>query len=385
MTLDAPAPQSLPADARSEAFRVMPWVHHCGRLVARHRRLWIRLGNAETRMRAADIEAIAIEKPVFVCGLARAGTTILLETLAAHPQLGSHRYRDDPFIFTPIFWNLFLARLPNERSTPAQRAHADGIEVTADSPEAFEEAIWMAFFDRLHDPRRSGVLDAEASCPPFEAFFRDHIRKLLWVRGRRRYLSKANYNMTRMAYLLKLFPDARFVVPLRDPVAHIASLAKQHRLFSAGEQRYPRALEHMRRIGHFEFGLDRRPINVDDGAMAEILQSFGDGEEVRGWALYWASLHAWLADRLEADAALRAAVRVVPFEDLCRSPRETLSGIFEHCALPDSDNLVAEAAARMHAPSYYRPDFTSADLAVIEAATGATARRFGYGEGAEGS
>src|SRR3546814_6853228 len=79
--------------------------------------------------------------------------------------------------------------------------------------------------------------------------------------------------------LLKLFPDARFVLPLRDPAAHIASLVKQHRLFCQGERRHPAALDHMQRIGHFEFGLDRRPINVGDGAMGEILQAFHDGEE----------------------------------------------------------------------------------------------------------
>jgi hypothetical protein len=380
MTLASQLLLTPPVEARTEAFRVTPWVHHCGRLVARHRALWIRLGNAETRLRASDIEDIAVENPVFVCGLARAGTTILLETLAQHPQLGSHRYRDDPFIFTPILWNLFLDRLPGADSAPAERAHADGIEVTADSPEAFEEMIWMAFFERLHDPYSSAVLDAGTSCPPFEDFFRDHIRKLLWVRGRPRYLSKANYDVTRMAYLLKLFPDARFIVPLREPAAHIASLAKQHRLFSEGERRYPRALKHMQRIGHFEFGLDRRPINVGDGAVSEILQAFYNGDEVRGLALYWASLHAWLADLLESDAALRAAVRVVRFEDLCRSPRETLAGIFEHCALPDSTGLVEAAAARMHAPTYYRPSFTPQDLAVIAELTGDTARRFGYGE-----
>ena len=50
-----------------------------------------------------------------------------------------------------------------------------------------------------------------------EAFYRDHIRKLLWLRGGRRYLSKGNYNTTRIAYLARLFPDARFIVPVRDP------------------------------------------------------------------------------------------------------------------------------------------------------------------------
>ncbi|HEY9548745.1 MAG TPA: sulfotransferase [Kiloniellaceae bacterium] len=382
MTLSAQATTSdagpAKAASRLDGFRVTPWVHRCGRFVARHRDLWVRLGNAETKIRAADIEQIDIVKPVFVCGLARAGTTILLETLARHPLLGSHRYRDDPFVFTPIFWNSFLARLPERRSAPAERAHGDGIVVTADSPEAFEEELWMAFFGQLHDPHRSAVLDAETDCPEFERFFRDHLRKLLWVRRRPRYLSKANYNVTRMAYLLKLFPDARFVLPLRDPAAHIASLVKQHRLFCQGERRHPAALDHMQRIGHFEFGLDRRPINVGDGAMGEILQAFHDGEEVRGWALYWASLHNHLADRLAADVALQAAVKAVRFEELCRRPQETLAQLFAHCDLPDSDALIAEAAGRMRMPSYYRPDFSAADLATIRQLTGPAARRFGY-------
>jgi len=363
---------------RLDSFRVTPWVHRCGRFVANHPDLWIRLGNVETRMRAADIEDIGIVKPVFVCGLARAGTTILLETLAGHPQLGSHRYRDDPFLFTPLFWNSFLARLPQQRSAPAERAHADGIVVTADSPEAFEEVLWMAFFRRLHDPHSSGVLDGETACPDFERFFRDHLRKLLWVRGRPRYLSKANYNVARLEYLLKLFPDARFVLPLRDPAAHIASLMKQHRLFCEGEGRHPEALEHMRRIGHFEFGLDRRPINVGDGAMPAILRAFHDGEEVRGQALYWASLHGWLADRLEANPALRAAVQLVRFEDLCGSPRDTLAALLAHCDLPDGGDLVAKAAERLRLPTYYRPDFTDAERATIAEITGPAARRLGY-------
>lgn len=363
---------------RLDGFRVTPWVHRCGRFVARHPDLWIRLGNAETRIRAADIEGIDIVKPVFVCGLARAGTTIVLETLARHPQLGSHRYRDDPFLFTPLFWNGFLARLPRQRSAPAERAHADGIVVTADSPEAFEEVLWMAFFRRLHDPHSSGVLDGATDRPDFERFFRDHLRKLLWVRGRPRYLSKANYNVTRLEYLLKLFPDARFVLPLRDPAGQIASLMKQHRLFCEGERRHPEALEHMRRIGHFEFGLDRRPVNVGDGAMSGILQAFHDGEEVRGQALYWASLHNWLADRLDANAALRAAVRVVRFEELCGRPRDTLAALFDHCDLPDSGALIDEAAGQMRMPTYYRPDFSEAERATIAEITGPAARRFGY-------
>src|SRR3546814_7609260 len=79
--MSAPAiPDTRAAKPRLDGFRVTPWVHHCGRFVARHPRLWIRLANFETRVRAADIADREIVKPVFVCGLARAGTTILLRS-----------------------------------------------------------------------------------------------------------------------------------------------------------------------------------------------------------------------------------------------------------------------------------------------------------------
>src|SRR5690606_31841602 len=137
---------------------------------------------------------------------------------------------------------------------------------------------------------------------------------LLAVRGRRRYVAKGNYNVTRLAYLHRLFPDARFVIPVRDPVWHIASLIKQQTLFAEGQRARPEALRHLQRVGHFEFGLDRRPIHTGDArAVAEIARLWDGGEEVLGWARYWALVHDHIADRLAGDAALRDASLVVRY------------------------------------------------------------------------
>ena len=233
------------SEADYDGFRVARWVDALGGFISRRPRLWIALGNLESRLIADEIGDTAVTQPIYISGVARAGSTILLETLARHPDLASHRYRDYPPVFTPYWWNRFLERVPQRASAPAERTHRDGIAITPESPEAFEEVIWMAFFPGLHDPARSAVLSGEARHPEFEAFYRDHIRKLVRVRGGRRYVSKDNYNVSRLEYLLELFPDARFVIPVRDPVWHIASLMKQHALFCAGEQRHPEALRHM--------------------------------------------------------------------------------------------------------------------------------------------
>ena len=364
------------------SFQVDPWVHFLGGLVERRPGLWTRLGNFETRMLDAELAAVAIEAPIYVAGMARSGSTLLLELLEWHTQTGSHRYRDFPMLYTPHLWNRFLDRVPLRRQAPAERAHRDGIFVSAESPEAFEEMLWMAFFPGLHDPARSAVLDADTEHPAFEAFYRDHLRKLLLVRRAQRYLSKANYNLTRLEYLLKLFPDARFVIPVRDPAWHIASLMKQHRLFCRGQQDNPRALIHLRRAGHFEFGLDRRPINVGDaGTVADIQIAWRNGAEVEGWAHYWNQIHGWLADRLEQSSALRAASLVVPYEALCKYPDRLLPSIFTHCRLEAPSALLERARERIRFPDYYRPGFKPEESSLIAQVTAATAARLGLQDG----
>jgi hypothetical protein len=342
--------------------------------------LWTRLGNLETWCLGSSIGSSPIDRPVFIAGLARSGSTILLEILADHPHVGTHRYRDFPLVFTPFWWNEIVRRSPRSGEVAVERAHRDGIMITPDSPEAMEEPIWQAFFRDAHNPAVSQVLDESVERPDFEKFYSDHVKKLLAIRGGNRYVSKGNYNFTRLGYLLKLFPDARFVLPIRRPAAQVASLMKQQRLFAEGERRHPRALAHMRRVGHFEFGLDCRPINVGNGrATAEVLELWERGEEVRGWARYWKQLYEWLADRLAENERLRKAALIVRFEDLCSDSTRVLTEVLKHSELYD-EQLIATHSRRLHAPAYYRPEFSLAEEAIIAEETAEVAERFGYCE-----
>lgn len=371
-----PIPPRHASDAQNDAFHVPKWIDILGRFIDRRKPLWIRLGNLETWLLADEIADVRIERPIYVSGLARSGSTLLLELLSEHEGTATHRYRDYPPIFTPYLWQRLLERMPQREVKADERTHRDGILVTPESPEAFEEVLWMAFFPRVHDPAESNILDERTDNPPFEAFYRNHLCKLLRLRGGSRYLSKGNYNVTRLEYLLKLFPDARFLIPLRGPVWHVASFMRQHALFCEGERRNPRALEHMRRVGHYEFGLDRRPINAGDTArVAEIMALWERGEEVEGWARYWSHVYGYVADRLDANPHLRDASLVVWFEALCRAPGETIRTILDHCRLSAPDAWVERRAARIRFPSYYHPCFTPEEFALIDRHTRMIAER----------
>ncbi|HYZ63141.1 MAG TPA: sulfotransferase [Acetobacteraceae bacterium] len=341
-------------------------------LVLRHQGAWRALGDWETRALSGRLAGVALERPVFIAGLARAGTTILLRKLSALPGFVAHRYADFPFLFTPYAWSRLRALAPARAEVPRERMHRDRIMVTAESPEAMEEVLWMAFFPHLHDAARSNVLDGSVRDAAFDAFFADHIRKLLLARGGRRYVSKNNYNVGRLGYLTRLFPDARFLLPVRDPESHIASLMKQHALFARVQRASDAARRRLLLAGHFEFGLDRRPINLGDtAAVAAVEACWLAGEEARGWARYWALVYGHVLDVLAADPDLRARSLIVRYERLCDRPAAVMDAVCRHIGA----EAVAGLAEGLSRPDYYAPAFTQAERDAIAEETDAVVRR----------
>lgn len=336
------------------------------------RPLLVRLARLESALLREKIEATPITRPIYIAGMARAGSTMLLEALAACEGVATHRYRDFPFTLTPYLWDRMARRLPTRASAPAERAHADGITITPDSPEAMEEMVWMAFFPDAHNPRASNVLGADTQRPAFAQFYRDHIRKLLLARGAARYVAKGNYNVTRLGYLHALFPEARFILPVRAPAQQVESLLRQHARFQALAAQDPRVARYLRLSGHFEFGPDARFLHT--GAYAPPL---GDpGQDARVWAQAWNGVYAHAAQTLAENPGLAARTQVVKYEDLCAAPASTLAKLTDFCGLRLPE--LAAWAARIHAPDYYTPALSEAQRAAIHEETAPARAHFGY-------
>jgi hypothetical protein len=375
MGLNSP-PRKMGPEKQSP-FYVPHLIDLLGGCVQRFRHVWRWLGRFESSLLAENLRAVPLTMPIYVGGLARSGSTLLHEIVASHAQVATYRVKDYPMVYTPYSWRRATAGL--RPKAPRERAHQDRIMISSDSPEALEEMLWMAFFPRCHDPAVSNLLGAPHSHPAFETFYRANIRKLLLAEKATRYVAKANYHVARLPYLLRLFPDARFIIPVRDPVGHIASLIRQHRWFSEGQRSRPRALAYMQRSGHFEFGLDRRPINLGDSdRVRSILSLWKAGDEVRGWARYWDMVHGYLARVLATDAQVRTAALAVRYEKMCDAPAETIQAVLEHCRLPEWERIIDQFAPKISRPDYYRHSFSPDDLAVIRDETAEAASLWGY-------
>ncbi|MFX1285684.1 MAG: sulfotransferase [Promethearchaeota archaeon] len=327
------------------------------------------------------IDKINIDKPIYIIGLARAGTTITLEMLNKHPDVAAHRYLHMVLPYTP-HWTQKVADYTPIMTSPVERLHKDRIAVTRDSPEAVEEIFWQKFFKDTHDEARSNILDNLVQNLPFEFFYQDHIKKLLINRKATRYLAKNNYNVARMEYLHKLFPDLKFIIIIRNPFDHIASLAKQDRILKELEYEDPRLLDWTKIIGHREFGTAKVCINFDNPKIIERIRGLWNQKEtyMEGWAVYWAETYSYIHKKLQTNPNLAKASLIVRYEDLCEKSEITIDRIIDHIEVDPKKFLKIKKlySKRLRKPTYYIAKFTNKEQEKIIQITGKIAKKFGY-------
>lgn len=193
---------------------------------------------------------------VFVSGLARSGTTILMRALFESGAFASLTYRDMPFVMAPNTWARLSGRFRSDRAASV-RAHGDGIMVDFDSPEALDEVFWRVFEgDRYIRADRLEPMEADSETIEL---FRTYVALILQRHDGTRYLSKNNNNILRIGSLVRAFPNAAILIPYRRPEQQALSLLKQHERFCARHADDPFTKSYMGWLVHHEFGADHRP------------------------------------------------------------------------------------------------------------------------------
>lgn len=314
-----------------------------------------RLSKTEDKLWKSTIANTRAERPVLITSLPRAGTTILLELLAKQPEFASATYRNMPFTLSPLLWAR-LSGLFFKANEKAERAHGDGIAVNFESPEAFEEMIWIAFWRDHYKGGQIGLWDQNDRNPEFEAFLRQHMRKIVAGKNRDgadafRYVSKNNANIARLPLLNAALPDAQLVIPVRDPASHVASLMRQHERFLDLHARDRFARQYMEGIGHFEFGAALRPI-----AFPGAPQDASDADSSDYWLRYWIAAYRHVLKHAPSDAIF------VDHRALSNQPGEQLPLLADALGLRDKPALIS--ATGMFRPQKPAPELSgaSADL-----------------------
>ena len=260
---------------------------------------------------------------VFVSGLARAGTTMLMRMLHGTRAFCSLTYRDMPFVLAPNLW-ASLTGLSRRDVEARERAHGDGVIVDADSPEALEEVFWRVFCGPAYISPET-LRPMEADDEALEQF-RWYVALIIKRYQANRYLSKNNNNLLRLPSLRRAFPKAVLLVPFRDPMQHARSLLGQHRRWVTQQREDPFARTYMNWLVHHEFGLDHRPFDLPGGG-----RGAGDPADLAYWLRQWTAAY----DTVWSQAEVGSIEPVfVSYELLCAEPARVCDGLTEMLDVP---------------------------------------------------
>ena len=302
-----------------------------GRVLARSDVLnWLenRLQMTEARKAHPEIEQERIEKPVFITGLPRTGTSIL------HDLMGH-----DPASRVPLAWEVRHPCPPPEAATYESDPRIDRadeeVRLWCDIVPEYDsmhelgaripvECIQLTAHEFLSDelagrhvvPSYAAWL-ASTDLVPAYAFHRQMLQLLQWRAPAERWVLKAPSHLAALGPLLAVYPDARIVWTHRDPLTVIASVASI--LFSTAWVR-------------------------SDAVDAEQVLSWFTGETCA------AILDAGSAVRDREDLSTANFCDVL-YTDLVDNPVKTIAKVYDHFGMP----FGIEAESRIRAAVRSKP------------------------------
>jgi hypothetical protein len=283
----------------------------------------VALGSTRIRQASFELEKNSSAKgpcpktapPVFISGLARSGSSILMQVLFSTGDFRSLTYSDMPFVLMPGIWRRISSPFYRD-GTSSERTHGDGLEIDLHSPEAFEEVFWLTFLGQKYI--KNDCLIPHAVGDITLSHFKQYVSSVQMScdrPGELRYLSKNNNNILRLPALVDAFPDSVILITFRNPIQQAFSLLEQHRHFSKIQREDPFAKSYMGWLGHYEFGLLHRPFTFNQ-SVCEY-----SPDNINYWLSQWLQVYRHVLNTAPVNTIYLC------HENLCHHPEMELENL----------------------------------------------------------
>lgn len=312
-----------------------------------------------------DISGITLDRPIFLIGLPRSGTTVLQDIICAHPDIA--------YITNAMnsnrrsFWATEALRKRLKLDFSGERFLDDGVMIgpgTANEGHGFL-MDWMNL-----DPWSLDRPQYEPGKVQPEHVQRanETLRKVVWCfGGQRRFFMKNPGLVTHALFIKDLFPDARIIHIVRDPRMVANSLIKlyhRHR----DQEAYVRA-----RLGEPVNG--RRPFvpypRVPN--LAQYVDEYGV-DSIQTTARVWRDAIAAL-DEVRDQLPCLYEVR---HEDIVENPTEEIAKLMRFCELDEVTDRSAPFWEKIAGLHKVPPGKQYRDYEVVEEVCADFMRRYGY-------
>lgn len=291
-----------------------------------------------------------IERPIFIVGPFRSGTTILEKIVAEHPEIAHFMYITNVWYLAPVTgyttMNLLLASGVLDRDSMLA-VHNPRIEYMILSPYECEW-VWSQSSRGLWDDRCQDVSAGEDfSDPTFERYLRSMFQRHILIHRASRFLSKNPVNCLRIGYLHKLFPDARIITIVRNPLdtvlSHYQAAKRMEEIFHDDPE-----TKHMLQD---RLHMDLLSMVIKTPNYAEAL-ALNSEHRLLGIAKQWSEMQSAVLKTVAKTADLEEQVLSLRYEDFMAAPFQTLNRVWSFVGLADqsANRINMRYAERLKAP-----------------------------------
>lgn len=254
---------------------------------------------------------------VIVSGLARAGTTSLMNDLSRIGDFVSLKYANMPFLMCPNIWAKFYKPENNQLK---ERSHKDGIKIGLNSNEALEEYFFKVKASDFYITD-SYLLEYSISQDDYRDYLDYHC--IIKLDNRKIYLAKNNNFLLRYKSVRNYNQEFIMVILYRDPLTHAASLMEKHREYKKLQREDPFVLEYMNWLGHHEFGESQKPFLLYNSE--EIQQH--DKEMLDYWLEIWINYYSYALTIHHPNTLF------INYDSYCKNPKEIIETILQKAGI----------------------------------------------------
>ncbi|ALO14608.1 hypothetical protein L21SP5_00941 [Salinivirga cyanobacteriivorans] len=250
---------------------------------------------------------------VIVSGLARAGTTSLMNDLSEVDGFVSLNYANMPFLMAPNTWRKFYK--PKTKKLK-ERSHKDGIMIGYNSNEALEEYFFKVKADDAFikpDHLTEYVITEET--------YNDYLdyQNIIKLDDKKTYLAKNNNFILRYKSMREFNDEFIMVLMFRDPLTHAASLMEKHLEYQKLQKEDPFVLEYMNWLGHHEFGLNQKPFVFSEHAYHNQYDKTSLNYWLKNWIYYYQYI-------LKTD---HPNTLLINYDDYCKNPGSIVETVLQ--------------------------------------------------------
>jgi len=248
---------------------------------------------------------------VIISGLARAGTTSLMNALSNIHNFYSLNYANMPFLLCPNIW----AKLYRPKSKKLrERSHKDGIMIGLNSTEALEEFFFKVKANDAYI-KDSHLEEYDLSIKDYSEYL--DYQSIIKLNNHKIYLAKNNNFILRYNSVRGYNDDFVMVILYREPLTQAASLMEKHHEYLELQEKDPFVLEYMDWLGHHEFGKNQKAFVFNNPE----LKIEGDKSTLDYWLRIWINYYSHIL-RISHPNTLK-----INYDSYCKNPKESIESI----------------------------------------------------------